>query len=558
MEFSNLHVNTILTHTSNVLHISHFEDNDIEHYYTISDDSQLIEWLMPQIDVNFDPEKEECQKVTEIETITLQRPGEELLTKLGHVKSKLKTYRITSVLTFENSIVVGYDDGLVLAWMQEKRDVVPLNALKKNNSDSKIPIKKSPEYRTLIDKETYDATLHELLTRDLKKKQIDELTLFDYDDDERFITCAYGPEISLTLTTPVSGEFDNKFKLKNYYNIYWLKYVFVGQNQPISNLFRYVYFKGGEENVLLLSSSQDNSTKIYDYSTGLLLYSIAIPNSYINFGCVFDTTIQDKNNKRKRIKITNVNLIASENAKITINFYTSEEPLINHYVFKYSSELNKILNFNNKFYFLCEKGICHIFKNDFNLEDTYQFPRLISLIDMIPFRTLLLFITARLELSFCMLDKDTKKLNELFYIKIGSKVITNLLMRDDILYLTCRDGNIYSLNVEQEYELYQRRCQMKIEDNKSDEYNKFLEAKKNKKKKKRGKSGKKGKGAKKSPGKKPSPTKKASPGKKGKSPGKTKPGEAPPPVGAVPAAKSKSKSKSKSPGKKKLPAIKKK
>ena len=114
----------------------------------------------------------------------------------------------------------------------------------------------------------------------------------------------------------------------------------------------------------------------------------------------------------------------------------------------------------------------------------------------------------------CLVDFnfDTNQMNELFYIKFGLNKVTNLIYINDVLYITNADKNVYSIDFNYEYRLYEERVAMKKEENLSEAYNIYYELHKNKKKKK--KKGKKGKGGKK---KSASPTKKkASPAKKKK------------------------------------------
>ena len=80
-------------------------------------------------------------------------------------------------------------------------------------------------------------------------------------------------------------------------------------------------------------------------------------------------------------------------------------------------------------------------------------------------------------------------------------------MRDEILYITNKDGEIYNIDIALEYDIFEERCQMKSQELFSDAFNKYYEAHKSKKKKKGKKGGKKG-------GKKsPSPKKSSSPKK---------------------------------------------
>ena len=46
MEFNNMRVKTILSHSSSIIHIGFFKDNDKEHFYSLSNNGQLKEWLL--------------------------------------------------------------------------------------------------------------------------------------------------------------------------------------------------------------------------------------------------------------------------------------------------------------------------------------------------------------------------------------------------------------------------------------------------------------------------------------------------------------------------------
>ena len=100
----------------------------------------------------------------------------------------------------------------------------------------------------------------------------------------------------------------------------------------------------------------------------------------------------------------------------------------------------------------------------------------------------------------------------LFYIKLGNNRVTNLIYINNILYITNADKNVYSIDVNVEFELYEEREKMIKEGKFSEAFNVYYELHKSKKKKR--KKGKKGKGKKK--------TKSASPKKKSASPGKKK------------------------------------
>ena len=140
-----------------------------------------------------------------------------------------------------------------------------------------------------------------------------------------------------------------------------------------------------------------------------------------------------------------------------------------------------------------------------------MYKKAIPLYDIIQYKKNFLVFTSEFNMCLVEFNFENNKMNELFYIKFGMNKVTNLIYINDILYITNADKNVYSIDFNYEYRLYEERVAMKKEEKLSEEYNIYYELHKNKKKKK--KKGKKGKGKKKasSPGKK-----KASPGKKKK------------------------------------------
>ena len=123
MEFNNMRVKKVLSHSSCILYINFFTNNDEEHFYSLSNNGQLKEWLL-------NPNG----SITLIETSYLLRPGSEYLDYIGYPPTENTTNGhniIISALTVaDNLLFCGYEDGLVLVWRQERRDVVDLNIIK--------------------------------------------------------------------------------------------------------------------------------------------------------------------------------------------------------------------------------------------------------------------------------------------------------------------------------------------------------------------------------------------------------------------------------------------
>ena len=114
-------VKTVTSHSNNVINIYHFDFDDEDHFISLSDDGQIIEW-------SFDKEKEEKK---EIERCNLVRPNDELLINNRHQIPKIPKgdyIRITKSLISKNFIFIGYEDGLILVYLVEKQE-------KQNNFD---------------------------------------------------------------------------------------------------------------------------------------------------------------------------------------------------------------------------------------------------------------------------------------------------------------------------------------------------------------------------------------------------------------------------------------
>ena len=108
-------VKIVTTHTNNVINIYHFDFDDEDHFLSLSDDGQIIEW-------SFNKETEE---IKEIEKCNLVRPSDELLLTNNHQIPKIPKgdyIRITKSLIISNFIFLGYEDGLILVYLVEKQE----------------------------------------------------------------------------------------------------------------------------------------------------------------------------------------------------------------------------------------------------------------------------------------------------------------------------------------------------------------------------------------------------------------------------------------------------
>ena len=174
---------------------------------------------------------------------------------------------------------------------------------------------------------------------------------------------------------------------------------------------------------------------------------------------------------------------------------------------------SKIIFINNNFYLLGKKGTCVVFNNNFEDEKKVSYHKAIPIYDIIQFKKYFVIFTADFKMTVVDFNFDLNRMTEFFYIKFGVNKVTNLIYINNILYITNADKNVYSIDVNMEYELYEERVEMIKEEKFSNAFNVYYELHKSKRKKK--KKGKKGKG--KAKKKTASPEKKkASPAKKKK------------------------------------------
>ena len=583
MEFNDMRVKKLLTHSSCILYIGFFKNNDEEHFYSLSNNGELKEWLL-------NPNG----SVILLETCYLLRPGSEYLDYIGFPPTENSANGhniiISSINVADNLLFCGYEDGLVLVWNQERRNVVDLNTIKSwkrsrtivkqdktlmeemfgkgkdtsnekggvimynendddeenenddneenennNNNESKSISEKSNEKNTKVNNKINNNVLDKIESTYMNKSllyegptlskkyldfinidnvvkahnenliregkyRIDDITLFNLPDDIKYYKSSMVEEFMKTKDEVVIGEYDFKYKHKSYTNMFWLKYLFIHQKQEITYLFYYNY----KDLHILLSSSKDGSICCYNIDNGELIYTFNI-SDYIKYACFCKEIPKSK----RIIPKTHITLLCNSPRKIFLNL-TKEKPInMNTYDFNYN-DFTKIIYINNNFYLLGKRGNCIVFNNNFEDEKKVLYHKAIPLYDIIQFKKYFVIFTADFNMVLVDFNFDLSRMIELFYIKFGMNKVTNLIYINNILYITNADKNIYSIDVNTEYELYEERIEMIKEDKFCDAFNVFYELHKNKRKKK--KKGKKGKGKKKS----------ASPAKKKASPAKKK------------------------------------
>ena len=122
-------VELLLKHQSAIIDIFHFDFNDQNHFISLSDDSEIIEWI-------FNPE---TLKTIEIIKFHLKRPSDDLLSLKKHKIRKLKKgeyFKITKVIQFDNYIVLGYSDGIILVYeINKKQKIINIKEKSEKNEN---------------------------------------------------------------------------------------------------------------------------------------------------------------------------------------------------------------------------------------------------------------------------------------------------------------------------------------------------------------------------------------------------------------------------------------
>ena len=418
MLLPNKGVNLLFKHSSSILNIFHLDFNSPNHYLSLSDNSEVVEFLLV-------PEEE---KIKEIEKFHIKRPDNELLKNNGHKIVHLKHgqyHKITQVLQFENFMVLGYDDGLILVYQ-------------------------------------------------IIKKQLEND--FEKEDEENE---------------------NNNHKL-DYFNSFSLYYILLGHLEEIVS-FCYI-----PELKILISSSIDNSLKIFDFTTGQLTH-------FFKFDFIINKILYQNIAKKGDPKIV-LTLLSQSPVKVLINL--SANPITyntHHFEHIDVCQLEKI---NDKFYGLNTKKIKILDKN-FEQEGTLinlnninfqYFTKYKNDFLIVDNENMVRMVTFKIKeknkaKEDSKNDKNKKKnpkkeeppeeeektfesiIHTQFKFKVGEDNINGFYFINNFILAFCRDGSMYSINYDKIHESYENEL-MKIEDEIS---MKMMESMVNNKKSKKGK-----------------------------------------------------------------------
>ena len=474
MILSNEDVKIITSHYSPVLKVFHVNFNKPFHFMSLSDNGEIIEWIFDK----------ETKYIKEIEKCNLQRPSDEILSINKHELRKLKKgeyIKITCVTQFDNFIIVGYDDGLILVYQIEKQ-----------NLDVKKPVIGAQDK---IEEENLEEEEH-----DNKNKQNNkEKNKIKKKDEEDKIPSSRNQE------KKTEEEIINELVLSiDYYNTFSLYYILLGHSQKI----RCLYYVPNKK--VLVTSSDNCTVKIYDMTNGFSLY-------HFNLDCIVNkiTLIEKKNSQ-------NLILLSEDPYKLIIDI-TKEPFSFNHYSFKYNNS-NQLEKISNGYYLLGPK-IVYLFDNNFEYKASFTnldqvnyalikiYKDNVILFDNEGFLQITKFQS--MEQKKPAPDPKNKKgatktskgknddkneeetekndqfsINTELKVKIGNDIITDCFIFEQFGFCSSQDNNLYLINLEEKKDLKYERSQMAIEDEISLQMMKNLGNTKSKKKGK-GKDGKK-------------------------------------------------------------------
>ena len=457
-------VKILFKHSTSLINIFHFEFNSPNHFISLSDNSEIVEFL-------FTAEKEE---IIEIEKFHIKRPDNDLLEKNGHKIQNLKNnqyHKITQVLQFENFIVLGYDDGLILVYNITKKEIT--NNEKKNENQSKN--KNDDEEEENEDVEENNEQSEEQKNENVNKEIINDIK--------------------------ENRQDKNELNYSNYFSLY---YILLGHSDEILSL-SYI-----SQLQILISSSNDSTLKIFDFTTGHLTH-------FFKFDFIITKILYQNISKTKEPKII-LTLLSSSPLKVIINL--SANPITSNTQHFDHIDILQLEKINDKFYGMNSKNIKILDKNlelegtliclnNINFQYFYKYKSDFYIVDN---ENMVRNVTFNIKKKNKTKednknDKNKKKnpkneeseeeeektyesvIKTEYKFKVGEDNINGFYPLNDFIFAFSRDGSLYLINLETIQEGFET-LQMTKED---EESLKLMEYLAQNKKSKKGKKDKKDK-----------------------------------------------------------------
>ena len=453
MLLPNKGINFLFKHSSSLINIFHLDFNTQNHFLSLSDNSEIVEFL-------FIPEDE---KIIEIEKFHLKRPENDLLKKNGLPVKHLRHghyHKITQVLQFENFLILGYDDGLILVYQITKKQFA---IVEKQIESEKKEEKKEEEENEEIEENNENEESEENKKSIMDKKEENNKT-----------------QIDNTNNNNNEENQQEKHKL-NYFNSFSLYYILLGHIEEILSLCYIPQLK------ILISSSIDHTVKIFDFTTGQMTH-------FFKFDFIINRILYQNISKTSEPKII-LTLLSQSPVKVIINLSTN--PIIYNVHHFEHIDIKQLEKINDKFYGMNLKNIKILDKN-LELEGKLICLNQINLIYFFKYKNDFLIIdnenmirivtfdikTKNKKIDDKKNDKNKKKntkneepeeeeekifesiINTEYKFKVGEDNINGLYAMDKFIFAFSRDGSLYLIN----YEKIQESCetaQMIFEDEES-------------------------------------------------------------------------------------------
>ena len=456
-------VKLLFKHSSSIINIFHFDFNNQNHFLSLSDNSEIIEFLFLS----------EEQRILELEKFYIKRPHDSLLEKNGHkvINLKHKQYhKITQVLQFENYIILGYDDGVILVYQVIRKQFEKKAIITNEKPDDKLIMNEKEENKFKL----YDLSENEDEEEE-EDKDNEENLKNQKDLNDKIIE-----QNENNNNQNKSGENDDKNKI-DYFNSFSLYYILLGHTEEIISL---CYIPQAQ---ILISSSVDYTVKIFDFKTGHLTH-------FFKFDFVINKILYEVITKASTTKIV-LTLLSTSPLKVIIDL--SANPVTcNTYHFEILDIL-QMEKINDKYFCLKNNNIQIL---DKNLEHEGT---LISLSDKINFlyfnkykndffivdnENMVRRVKFEIKQKNKNKDKDKNKndknkkkvekneedeenqekiyesiIKTEFKFKVGEDNIIGFFYFNNFIFVFCRDGNLYLVNFEKIIENYENYL-MSIED----------------------------------------------------------------------------------------------
>jgi WD40 repeat protein len=305
--------------------------NSPNHFLSLSDNSEIVEFL-------FVPEEE---KMIEIEKFHLKRPNNDLLKQNGHMVKHLKHghyHKITRVLQFENFLILGYDDGLILVYqIAKKKFEATENQIEKETKEAKG--------MNNDDKKNEEEEENEEIVEDNENEENDEK-----EENKKSNIKTKEEKNKNQIENNIEEKRNNKHKL-DYFNSFSLYYILLGHIEEILSLCYIPELK------ILISSSIDHTIKIFDFTTGQMTH-------YFKFDFIINRILYQNISKKGEPKIV-LTLLSQSPIKVIINLSTNPIMMNTHH-FEHIN-IDQFEKINDKYYGMNSKNI-KIFDKNLELE----------------------------------------------------------------------------------------------------------------------------------------------------------------------------------------------